>query len=68
MDTYHRRDHTGYETETSRVILHAGPFKNGGITGDKWWKLGIGRRRFMSKRPKLLPVTQAIMGNIWGTD
>ena len=28
----YRRDHTRYETETSRVILQAGPIKNGGIT------------------------------------
>jgi len=28
----HRRDHTRYETETSRLILHADPIKNGGIT------------------------------------
>ncbi len=28
----HRRDHTRYETETSRVILRADPVKNGEIT------------------------------------
>jgi len=38
----HWRDHTSYETETSRVILQAGPLKMGGLPGT-----GTPKREFL---------------------